>query len=127
MIRIDLAFPPAGLSPNDREDWHVKAKAAKQYRYDCGIDATNAKNAHLSRTFVPPYKLPLEGHATVTITFVLTSMRRRDFDNLIASFKAGMDGIVDAGILRDDSVWCYTPTYRVELGKKPAVRVEVTG
>jgi len=119
MIRIDLAFPPTGLSPNDREDWHVKAKIAKQYRYDCKIDSLHAKS------FVPLKDLPTGEHMAVTITFILTSKRRRDFDNLIASFKAGMDGIVDAGILEDDSVWKYTPTYRVELGKKQAVRVEL--
>jgi crossover junction endodeoxyribonuclease RusA len=114
MITIDLAFPPAALSPNAREHWSTKAGAAREYRFACKVDALNVRGAR-----------PAGVHTLMTITFILKDKRRRDFDNLIAAFKPGLDGLVDAGILEDDSVWKYTPTYRVELGKKPAVRIEV--
>jgi Holliday junction resolvase RusA-like endonuclease len=38
------------------------------------------------------------------VTFVVPDKRRRDLDNLVSSVKPQMDGIVDAGILRDDSL-----------------------
>ena len=60
-----------------------------------------------------------------TITFVLKGKRRRDIDNLFASIKPGIDGIVDAGLLPDDDVRSWSPTLRYEQGDKPAVRVEL--
>uniref|UniRef100_A0A6M3JTT8 Uncharacterized protein n=1 Tax=viral metagenome TaxID=1070528 RepID=A0A6M3JTT8_9ZZZZ len=41
--------------------------------------------------------------AIVKYTFIVPDLRRRDPDNLIASCKAILDGLVDAGVIRDDS------------------------
>ena len=62
----------------------------------------------------------------VTITFILKDNRRHDWDNLLASFKAGIDGIVDAGLLPDDDVRSWSPTLRYEQGATAAVRVELS-
>ena len=43
------------------------------------------------------------GHATVTVTFMVPDRRRRDKGNLIASAKAYLDGLVDAGVISDDN------------------------
>jgi crossover junction endodeoxyribonuclease RusA len=79
MITIDLAFPPAALSPNAREHWSTKAGAAREYRFACKVDALNVRWAR-----------PAGVHTLMTITFILKDKRRRDFDNLIAAFKPGV-------------------------------------
>ena len=40
--------------------------------------------------------------ARLDLTFVFAEHRRRDRDNCLASFKPGIDAIVDAGLLLDD-------------------------
>ncbi|GAI20459.1 unnamed protein product, partial [marine sediment metagenome] len=40
--------------------------------------------------------------AKLDLTFIFPQQRRRDRDNLLASFKPGLDGIVDSGLLLDD-------------------------
>jgi crossover junction endodeoxyribonuclease RusA len=48
-------------------------------------------------------RLPQLGRAHVTITFRFTDRRRRDVHNLYPTAKAIIDGLVDAGVLIDDS------------------------
>ena len=41
--------------------------------------------------------------AVITLRFIYAVRRRRDRDNLIASFKPGLDAIVRTGLIPDDS------------------------
>lgn len=43
------------------------------------------------------------GDALMTITFYFPDKRRRDFDNLMLTPKLINDGLVDAGVFKDDS------------------------
>lgn len=79
-----LPWPPAQLSPNKRLHWSKRSRAAKNYRQACAI-LTRA-----SCMSVP------DGPLLLHIEFVPPDRRHRDDDNLIASFKAGRDGIADA-------------------------------
>lgn len=124
MITVTLPFPPAALSPNSRKGWRAKAAAVQQYRYDCRIEALKQWREEWLASGIPQMhslKRPVYG----TLTFILKGKRRHDWDNLLASFKAGIDGIVDAGLLPDDDVRSWSPTLRYEQGDKPAVRVEL--
>jgi len=117
MITIRLPYPPAKLSPNARLHWAAKAKVVKQYRRDCGIltKVSDAPYRVVSRWNSP--RLPIK------ITFHPPDKRRRDRDNMIASFKAGADGVADA-IGVDDADW--EPTYAVgDVIKGGAVIVEI--
>jgi len=49
--------------------------------------------------------------ARLNLTFVFAEQRRRDRDNCLASFKTGLDAIVDAGLLLDDDA------EHLEIGK----------
>lgn len=123
-VTLSLPFPSApGLSPNDRVHYQQRAKAVAAYRLSCGDAALKARRKAEARGVTFPLPAPVEAR----ITFVLTSRQRRDFLNLYASFKAGEDGIVDAGLLVDDDVWHYTPTLAVERGATQAVRVVLRG
>lgn len=93
--RLTFPWPPRALSPNARVHWAEKARAAKKYRAVCrlmaqamGCRALNAERLTVEITFHPPNR------------------HRRDTDNLLASVKAGLDGLADAtGV--DDSHWNY--------------------
>ncbi|MDB6454730.1 hypothetical protein [Falsirhodobacter sp. 20TX0035] len=104
MTRVELPWPSSALSPNARGHWSIVAKAKAAYRKAAwaicianGLGKLDASAIHLTLTFCPPCK------------------RRRDADNLLASMKAGIDGIADAtGI--DDS------TYTITLARGPVRR-----
>jgi crossover junction endodeoxyribonuclease RusA len=93
-VRITLPWPDAVLSPNARPHWAAKARAVKAARQRAGWlvrvsiqqRAKDWPRVNVAMTFCPPDK------------------RRRDLDNIIASFKAGSDGIAD-GLGIDDSLF----------------------
>lgn len=89
-MNIVFPWPPADLSPNARVHWAKLARAKKTYRMACfaqahvqGIKPAQAERVAVHLTFVPPDR------------------RKRDLDNLIASMKAGIDGLADAMRLDD--------------------------
>ena len=63
--------------------------------------------------------------ARIDITFVASDKRRRDLDNLFASLKASIDGLVEVGLLWDDSADRVTYTIRYELGEKPNTIINI--
>jgi crossover junction endodeoxyribonuclease RusA len=76
---VVLPWPPSALRPNASSpgNWRRKSEAAKRYKRDCILltPKSIADGTHLAITFRPPDK------------------RRRDLDNMLASFKAGIDAI----------------------------------
>lgn len=76
------------LSLNSRAHWAAKAKATKQWRT---FAATRAHNYP---------RLPF---VDVTLTWIVADRRRRDEDNLYPLLKALCDGLVDAGVVDDDT------------------------
>lgn len=119
MLTVALPFPPAELSPNKRLHWAKKAKIVKQYRWDCNMLIGMAwwKEGPLRRW-------PYDGEIPISVTFCPPDKRRRDRDNMLASFKAGFDGIADALGVDDNR---FIPTHRVgEVVKGGKVIVEIT-
>ena len=90
-IRISLPVPAKQLSPNARCHFMAKARITKQAR------ATAAAMALAALSTRPQWK-----RATVKAVWSFPDARRRDLDNLQASCKAYLDGLVDAGIIEDD-------------------------
>ena len=85
---------PAACSPNSRVNWRVRHADGKEYGDTVFLLAWEAK---------PPGWEPLE-RAEVTVT--QRAVKLRDGDNLLTSFKFGLDAIVRAGILIDDKPSC---------------------
>jgi crossover junction endodeoxyribonuclease RusA len=77
---ITLPWPPSKLSPNARLHWAAKAKAFKAYKMLCF--------ALLSQ-----HRAGLKGKQTLVLEFCPPDGRRRDLDNMLASFKAGIDAM----------------------------------
>jgi crossover junction endodeoxyribonuclease RusA len=88
---ITLPWPPKELNPNARIHWSKLAKYKKLYRTECWVAAQQAGivpnpdgKIHLKIVFYPPNK------------------QKRDLDNMLASLKAGLDGIADAWRVDDN-------------------------
>lgn len=97
-MSLDLPWPGPDLSPNRRHHWATVARAKKSYRARCAAIARQAGVGCL-----PPGQTRL----TVCLTFFPPDRRPRDLDNMLASMKAGLDGLSDAiGI--DDRHWKLT-------------------
>lgn len=116
---VVLPWPPSGLSPNARLHWARKAKLAKDYRAEC---AWQCKAAGL--------EAPESERISMIVEFMPPDRRRRDDDNMQASFKSGRDGIADAlGIDDNRFVVTYPPVtciggmVRVILGEYRAIDV----
>lgn len=80
------------LSLNDREHWSKRNARVQQVREEAammtriaGIPRRDMHKVRVTMTYLPPDK------------------RRRDSDNLVATLKAVCDGLVDAGVVADDT------------------------
>lgn len=92
VLTTNLPWPPKELNPNARVHWAKLAKVKKSYRQHCAWQAVRDGLKRQSPECAP----------AVHLTFCPPNKRRRDWDNLLASMKAGLDGLSDVlGI--DDS------------------------
>ena len=99
MLTVRLPWPPAELSPNARAHHFAKARKVKAYRTGAGWEALQAFNA--------AGRPRMTGPVAVSVTFHQPDNRRRDLDNMLASIKAGLDGIAETvGV--DDSRFSIT-------------------
>ncbi|NJD28878.1 MAG: hypothetical protein FIA92_11350 [Chloroflexi bacterium] len=99
VVPLVVSVPGIPPSPNQtrREHWAKRAKEARLWRESAFYAARQAMaTAHGGWSF------PLRS-ASVRITLVSTTAVRRDPDNAIAACKPVLDGIVQAGLLADDS------------------------
>jgi crossover junction endodeoxyribonuclease RusA len=78
------------LSLNDRQHWAVKMKHVKEWRDAAHVLARAAKIPNCRRI-------------KVELHYVPRTNQRRDPDNLVASLKPLVDGLVDAGVVADDT------------------------
>lgn len=106
MTVIQFAWERPPLNANQRLHWAAKASKTRMIRDASRIAA---------RTI-----LPTASHLTVQLVWVVTDRRRRDSDNIYPTFKAMCDGLVDAGIVPDD-----TPEWMTKLA--PIIRHEPGG
>jgi len=85
---LHFAYPSPPVTANQRLHWRAKAKLTAQIRADAARLA-----AHI----------PELGKCRVTLTWIVTTSHRRDADNIVPTLKGICDGLVDAGIVRDDT------------------------
>lgn len=103
VLTFDWPRPP--LNANQRLHWAAKSKLTAQVR---------------GATQVKAHRIGADDHIIVQLTWVVTDKRRRDSDNIYPTFKAMCDGLVDAGIVPDD-----TPQYMDK--RAPLIRYEPGG
>lgn len=93
---IELPWPKPEVSPNARVCWRSRHRASKSMRHVAGWTARHS-GLKLNRNPEKGEKLTLK-----VIFEPPNNSRRRDDDNLIASFKAYRDGIADSLRIDDD-------------------------
>ena len=114
-MRIELDhLPDSDLSPTKRLHY-MKVYQAKRDAKDEAMILVLAQGR--------PEKAHQKAH--ITITWVAKDKRRRDVDNMFASMKSYIDGLVDVGLLADDSAMHVSYTLRYELGTKDNTIIEV--
>lgn len=88
-----LEFPPGLklLSLNGREHWAVRQRKARAIKDAATVLARMAKVPRLDRVSLAVFYDP-------------PVQRRRDHDNLMATYKPVADGIVAAGVVPDDDI-----------------------
>lgn len=96
--KVTFGWPPRECSPNWRGHWSKRAKAAKQYKHACFVLTKEAKINSID----------WDGPVHLLITFSKPSRREMDDDNLIASFKAGRDGLALALGIDDKRFVCHS-------------------
>lgn len=93
-IRLPYKRPP--LSLNDRDGhWAVTAKKRKEVRSTSALLARQAS-------------IPRLDTARVRLVWLVSDRRRRDRENITATLKPAIDGLVDAGVVEDDCWWIVT-------------------
>lgn len=100
-------LPQPELSPNSRLHWAVKARAVRSAKEEIGW---LAKVAGWSSDDKPMQK------AKISYEFHLKDKRHRDLDNLMASCKSLVDGLVDVGVL------LYDDSKHLEIGSVKVVQ-----
>ena len=88
LIALPYRTPP--LSLNQRGHWAAKARATRDVRSRAAWLVRAARVAPLARV-------------EVQLGYTPPDRRRRDTDNLVATLKAIADGVVDAGVVPDDT------------------------
>ena len=90
-IQIELPYSKPPLNLNYRMHWRERARITRQVR-DAARILTLAK-----LRWAEPSRIEVE------LSYQPRDNRRRDVDNLIATLKPVCDGIVDAGLVPDDT------------------------
>lgn len=88
---LDFPRPDEWISQNERTHWAVRAPKTKAWRDATCLHARAAK-------------VPAMGRVEVVAAARYTNRSRtRDLDRIAPTVKACVDGLVDAGVLADDS------------------------
>ena len=122
---ILLPWPPKALWPNNARvgHWRVKAEAVRAYRLEGKLACNGVK------LVTGWLGWPMAAPVVMDVTFFAPDGRRRDVANCLSAIKAGIDGIVDGGLLSDDNA-DVLKVGRLEIVKrlkveKAGVRIEL--
>jgi Holliday junction resolvase RusA-like endonuclease len=97
MTSIEITVPKIAryMSANDRPNRWAKAAQTKAWRLAAELVALQFNARQGAGILISPVR--------ITATVHIADKRRREVSNLFPTFKACIDGFVDAGILADDS------------------------
>lgn len=87
---IRLPWPSPPMSMNDRDHWRVHRRKVAMVRNSVHLLVSQARVPKLER-------------CVVQLMYAPRDRRRRDTDNLAHVLKAACDGVVQAGVVADDT------------------------
>lgn len=88
--QLHINRPAPWLNLNERLHWAEKSRRTRQWRQAAAIYARSAKLPHLHRVQIEAF-------------ICFPDRRRRDVHNWMPTVKAIVDGLVDYGLIPDDS------------------------
>lgn len=100
-LQFEALLPPQALAANRKPDWHTLGEAKATYRREVCIAALNEAN-----------RVGWQAPARALVSLYWGIAREKSLDpryrpidppNAVYAFKAGFDGLKDAGLIRDDS------------------------
>ena|SRR3990167_4466308 len=122
MITIRLPLPPTGLSPNAPHGahWGPQYRLKKKYGEVVGYIVKQAVRGTVG--------LPWDKAVCRITWYTRTPNNRRDADNCIASFKAGLDSLEGWVIVNDSGLVLELadPFFVMAPGKEGYVQLELT-
>ena len=110
---LHFDYPRAPLTSNQRLHWAHKAKITRQVR---------------EKAYLLARRIPELGKCRVTLTWFVSTQTRRDADNIVPTLKAMCDGIVDAGVVPDDTpdlMDKLMPVIQYEKGATPHMELRI--
>ena len=110
---IILPWPPKELSPNARVHYHTRAVHARSYR-EAAYWITRASDVIA----------PADGYIVLRLDFHPPDARKRDLDNMLASAKAGLDGLADALCVNDQRFALHLHRHAPRKGGAVIVSIE---
>lgn len=93
-ITITLPHPDKRLNAHNKGHWRAKSAAVKQSRDDA---------IKLAMAAMGGYRPPLWERVAMRQDFYFPQNSRQDLVNFAQMLKAGVDGIVDSGVIADDN------------------------
>ena len=115
VLTVTVGLPSRVVSPNSRVHWAVRSKAVKKQRIESWA-AGQVAMGEVGET--GGWR-----EATCQVHWYARDERRRDKDNALASLKATFDGLVDAGLLHDDSALTHLPLVFMVDPKNPRIEL----
>lgn len=110
---LSLPWDKPPLSMNDRRHWRAKHQWTHTLRGTACLLARSTGIPHLDA-------------CSVTLVYHPRDRRRRDEDNLFATLKPLADGLVDAGVVTDDTPDLMSKTCRIgDVRKLPRLLLVV--
>lgn len=104
---VRFRAPAELMNLNDRLHWSKRARLEKSWRETAGWNALS----QLPKSF-----RPCPGFVAVSVCLPVSSNRRRDAHNFVATVKPIVDGLVDVGVVADDDtahLMTTEPTFKV--------------
>lgn len=126
MITLACPWPDPPLRSNKRLHHMAEHRIKRDIRqagYAAGMRVIYMESVRSHALF------PMGEPVHVCMIWTVPTKHRRDADSAQPSLKSYLDGLVDAGVLRDDS-WQHVPRAWCEIEHRPgepmSVRVEIT-
>lgn len=101
-FEIVVPWPSSRLHSHNKGNWRSRAAEVRRVRMMSATAARMAMDLVANQTDMQPRWQPMDA-AILTIDFLAPDDRRRDVLNLCHSLKPVIDGVVDAGLIPDDS------------------------
>jgi len=107
-IKLILPYPPSELLPNKKSSWRTKMRVSRNFKQLC-LALLVEQDYYMSYLY-------MDCQVTLDITFIPPSKKMADYDSLFRALKPGIDAIVDASIIKDDSPK-YIKKVTLQMGK----------